>query len=192
MSRQRYARVKAVLRSRLWQFPLKQGMATGMHPNTKPTPLRFCEHCSAQLIRKRWTNGVLESLLHFGRRKFCDQRCMGHAFDARPTTGTSWATTHYHARKLVDPGPCTRCGALDALDVHHRDGDHQNNLLENLERICRSCHNKEHQKKASCTICGLPQKGHGYCSKHLARVKRHGDPMAVKVNQHRPVGRSAD
>jgi hypothetical protein len=35
-------------------------------------------------------------------------------------------------------------------------------------------------------------KGHGLCEKHYQRWKKHGDPLAVKPNQHRPVTRSAD
>lgn len=117
---------------------------------------------------------------------------MAAAFDARPTTGTAWTTTHYHARKLVPAGPCGRCGAPDASDVHHRDGDHQNNSLSNLERLCRSCHNLEHREIVSCAICGKPQKGLGYCEKHYQRFKKWGDPLAVKINQNTPLGRSED
>lgn len=74
-------------------------------------------------------------------------------------------------------------GAQEALDVHHRDGDFQNNCLSNLQRICRSCHNKEHKQRGLCVICGAPQKGLGYCDKHYQRFKKHGDPLLVKDNQ---------
>lgn len=67
----------------------------------KPDPLKHCEHCGILLARKRFKSGVLESLLHFGRRKFCDQKCMAAAFDARPSQSEDWSTSHYHARKLV-------------------------------------------------------------------------------------------
>ena len=39
--------------------------------------------------------------------------------------------------------------------------------------------------KATCsvmeggTVCGLPVHGDGYCKKHNARLKRHGDPLVV-------------
>ena len=150
----------------------------------KPDPIKYCEHCGKQLARKRIPSGALESLLHFGRRKFCDQRCMGAAFDARTPSGTSWATTHYHARKIVPPGPCSRCGKPEATDVHHEDGNHQNNSPTNLSRICRSCHVKEHRPKGSCSVCGAPLKGLGFCEKHYQRFKKHGDPHMVKINQH--------
>ena len=129
--------------------------------------------------RKRLPNGDLEYLIHFNKRVYCDRQCMAKGFEAKPKTGTSWATTHAHARKLCPPGPCERCGVPDARDVHHRDGNHLNNLRENLERICRSCHIREHQQATSCMICGGPHKGLGYCEKHYQRLKRHGDPMAT-------------
>lgn len=167
-------------------------MVLAMPMPRKPDPIKHCESCGMQLVRKRIRNGSLESLLHFGRRKFCDQKCMGMAFDARPTTGTSWATTHYHARRAMPPGPCSRCGKPDASDVHHEDGNHLNNSPENLSRICRGCHNKEHRKRDSCSVCGAPQKGLGFCEKHYQRFKKYGDPHLFKRNQHSPLVRLDD
>ena len=153
----------------------------------KPTPEKFCAHCATQLQRKRLSNGGLESLLHFGRRKFCDQKCMAAGFDARPSQSADWSTSHYHARKLVPHGPCETCGKPDARDVHHKDGNHLNNSRANLERICRGCHIRHHRPRASCKICGAPAKGLGFCDKHYQRFKKHGDAHAVKPNQHGPV-----
>jgi len=158
----------------------------------KPDPEKYCENCATRLERKRLRSGVLESLLHFSRRKYCGRLCMAAAFDARPSKSSGWSTTHYHARKLVPSGSCVICAASSARDVHHIDGNHMNNEPSNLERICRSCHNRAHRSRASCSICGLPAKGLGYCDKHYQRFKKHGDPLAVKRNQHAPVLRSED
>lgn len=151
---------------------------------TKPTPLKHCEFCGKKLERKRFSSGVLESLHAFGRRKFCDRKCMASDFDARESRSTDWSTCHYHARKMVDAGPCERCGKPDALDVHHLDGDETNNRRKNLQRICRSCHIRLHRPKSSCVLCGKPVKGMGYCDKHYQRFKKYGDPRATKQNQH--------
>lgn len=39
---------------------------------------------------------------------------------------------------------CERCKfvAEDAcqMDIHHKDGDHTNNVAENLETLCANCH----------------------------------------------------
>ena len=163
-----------------------------MPAHRKPTPERYCKHCGAKLERKRLPNGDLEYLIHFNKRKYCDRTCMGQAFDSRHSPDVGWSTAHYHARKIVERGSCSRCGKPNARDVHHLDGNHLNNDPSNLERICRSCHNREHRPKGSCVICGAPVKGLGYCTKHLARFKRWGDPMLVKRNQHLPIRRSDD
>ncbi len=158
----------------------------------KPTPIKHCEQCGKQLDRKRSRTGVLESLLHFGRRKFCGRECMAAAFDARDGQEVGWSTAHYHARKKVPRGCCKLCGKPDARDVHHKDGNHLNNSRGNLVRICRSCHNRLHKQRKLCVICGKPQKGLGYCDKHYQRFKTHGDPLAFKRNQHTPLTRKED
>lgn len=150
----------------------------------KLTPEKYCQFCGERLERKPLRNGGLESLLHFGRRKFCDQMCMARDFDRRHREDAGYSAAHARARTLIAPGPCSRCGTPNALDVHHRDGNWQNNEPSNLERICRTCHNLAHHRAKPCTICGKPQKGLGYCDKHYQRFKKYGDPLMVKVNQY--------
>src|SRR5579864_1017884 len=120
--------------------------STGMPIPRKSTTERYCVECGKQLERKRLPNGDLEYLFHFTRRKFCNQSCMAANFDRRHSPVVGWSTAHYHARKSVPKGPCVRCGKPNARDVHHEDENFLNNSPENLERICRSCHNREHRK----------------------------------------------
>ena len=116
----------------------------------KPDPIKHCEQCGELMSRKRQRNGDLESMLHFGRRKFCDRKCMAANFDARPVTATpNWMTAHHHARKLVPKGPCEKCGNPKGMDVHHINEDWRDNRRENLIRLCRSCHLKIHRYKSS-------------------------------------------
>ena len=53
----------------------------------------------------------------------------------------SWNTRSYRRRKTLE---CARCGfvAYDPcqLDVNHRNGQHSDNRLENLETLCANCH----------------------------------------------------
>ena len=163
-----------------------------MGRHAKPTPEKYCIECATKLERKRLPSGDLESLFHFNRRKFCDQACMAKDFDKRHKLDAGWTAAHRLAREIKAHGPCERCGKPNASDVHHRDGDFQNNVAGNLERICRSCHNKEHRPRGSCLICGEPVKGLGYCEKHYQRFKKWGDPLAVKINQNTPLGRLDD
>ena len=143
----------------------------------KPTPEKYCAFCGTRLERKRFRSGVLESMLSFNRRKYCDMKCAGKAHAEKPHTGKSWMAVHYHARKIVPPGPCVLCGKPNASDVHHKDGNPQNNNPNNLIRLCRSCHTRIHHPKGKCVICGRPMKGHGYCNKHLIRFRKFGNPL---------------
>lgn len=40
---------------------------------------------------------------------------------------------------------CERCGSTELLLVHHRDRNRSNNDLENLETLCKRCHQIEHR-----------------------------------------------
>jgi len=44
---------------------------------------------------------------------------------------------------------CGRCGynKIEILQIHHKDRDRNNNVLENLELICPNCHSEEHYLK---------------------------------------------
>jgi hypothetical protein len=50
--------------------------------------------------------------------------------------------------RLAKKDTCERCGFQAEhrcqLDVHHRDGDHDNSDPENLATICANCHRLEH------------------------------------------------
>lgn len=42
---------------------------------------------------------------------------------------------------------CNRCGFSGEkcqLDVHHKDGNHKNDVESNLETVCSNCHRLEH------------------------------------------------
>jgi hypothetical protein len=63
--------------------------------------LRALREAVGEKAYSEWGAGILAA---FRTPEVLRSACMGAAFDARPTTGTSWATTHYHARKLVPHG----------------------------------------------------------------------------------------
>jgi 5-methylcytosine-specific restriction endonuclease McrA len=115
-------------------------------PPTKQAPPRNCAECGRLLTRKRY-NGRLEDFGVFQRRTFCDTRCMAISFDKRTSTASSTKakTGNYHARKMVPPGPCMHCGKPSARDVHHLNGDRNDNRPENLTRLCRGCHLRRHR-----------------------------------------------
>jgi len=145
----------------------------------QPHEIRYCEYCQKPMERKRYSNGVLQSWNEYNKQKYCNRDCMKAAFKSKPKHGTSWMTIHYHARKLLPDGCCEICGSAENVDVHHKDGNPQNNDLSNLQRLCRSCHMKAHRPHGTCSICGDPEKGLGYCNKHYIRFKKYGDPLMV-------------
>lgn len=149
----------------------------------KPDAEKYCLGCGKRMSRKIY-KGVLESNKGFSRRKYCDQKCMAAHWMSKPKTGTSYTASHVIARKEKAVGSCEICGKLNAMDVHHKDKNYQNNSPENLMRICRGCHNKQHRTAGKCKVCGKKVKGLGYCEKHYQRFKKYGNPHAIKINQY--------
>ena len=146
----------------------------------KKEPLICCKNCGKVLERKRHPSGALECYALFLKRKYCNRKCFGMSLRKTFSSGNpSSARTMARSRKAK--GICEKCGKADGRDVHHINGNPQDNRQKNLMRICRSCHNKTHRTKGSCVICGKPQKGHGYCNKHYIRFKKYGNPMAYKI-----------
>lgn len=46
--------------------------------------------------------------------------------------------------KIASGEVCNKCGSNENLEVHHKDKNPQNNVLENLKILCRHCHRIEH------------------------------------------------
>jgi 5-methylcytosine-specific restriction endonuclease McrA len=46
------------------------------------------------------------------------------------------------AVKFCDGYQCVSCGAIETLEVHHRNGDVLNNHGSNLVTLCASCHRR--------------------------------------------------
>lgn len=42
---------------------------------------------------------------------------------------------------------CAECGATDDLHRHHIDGDHDNDVVGNLQWLCCSCHARHHAEE---------------------------------------------
>lgn len=115
---------------------------------------KHCEYCGEKLERKRF-NGRLEDFGVFNNRKYCDRECMRRAFVMVGENGQSWSTAHATARKInelfLQKDSCEICGGTQNLDIHHIDGNWQNNELSNLMCLCRSCHTKyEKNKNKEC------------------------------------------
>lgn len=54
-----------------------------------------------------------------------------------------------YRKRLLEVSPelvCEVCGSDRFVVVHHKDGDRENGSLDNLQKLCRSCHRLEHER----------------------------------------------
>ena len=148
----------------------------------KPDPEKYCAYCGKQMHRVRFDSGRLEDYNAFLLRKYCDRECMKKAFVKVGSDANQLYRSAHHTASLLaysilgKEKVCEKCGSTQSIDVHHIDGNYNNNTPENIMILCRSCHMKEHRPKSVCKICGKPASGHGYCNKHLIRYRKYGDP----------------
>lgn len=42
---------------------------------------------------------------------------------------------------------CELCNSRDDLTIHHKDLDYRNNIIDNLQTLCRECHEDLHGNK---------------------------------------------
>lgn len=111
---------------------------------------RYCEYCGNKLERKRF-NGRLEDFTVFKNRKYCNRECMKRDYLKIGEHNQSYSNAHTTARKIneliLHKEVCELCGSDTNLDIHHIDGNWQNNNLDNLMCLCRSCHTKYERNK---------------------------------------------
>jgi hypothetical protein len=82
-------------------------------------------------------NGRLEDLSAFKRRKFCSLSCANTRSDLTKH-GYSWRARKHLKEK------CEACGYQRALQAHHVDQDIRNNQPENIQTLCKHCHDFWH------------------------------------------------
>mgnify|MGYP003488667671 CR=1 FL=1 len=93
---------------------------------------QFCEYCGARLERKR-IDGRLEDFTVFSNRKYCNRECMRKGFLKIGENNQSFSNAHTTARKIneliLHKDFCEMCGSTQNLDIHHIDGNWQNNKI---------------------------------------------------------------
>ena len=103
-----------------------------------------CLRCDGEFSRKRYTTGTLEPLQAWKDRKFCSRAC-ALAFGANGKgLPVSAVMKSVRARAVKPRTKCENCGSNVRLQVHHRDGNKDNNATHNLQTLCQSCHSSEH------------------------------------------------
>jgi hypothetical protein len=116
----------------------------------KPDPLKNCATCGAAMERNRY-NGQLEDLGVFKRRKYCSLRCA----NTRVTEGLTKHGYSWRARKHLKDH-CEACGYRKTLHAHHVDQNQANNEPENIQTLCKHCHDFWHtaQKRTERKVAG--------------------------------------
>lgn len=90
------------------------------------------------------------------RQKMCSQQCSTD-FERKDAlrryhekkNGTFTSTMTYsgiglYKKIMENVKSCTKCGSTQFLVVHHKDENRQNNDISNLEKLCKRCHQIEH------------------------------------------------
>lgn len=111
----------------------------------KPKPNTECGYCHIPLYRNKTAQKNSRTGIFF-----C---CMEHKVLSQHFGGISYNRTVEKDYRLIayrnaDNPSCNKCGYAikDALEVHHKDMDHDNNQIDNLEILCCNCHTLEHKK----------------------------------------------
>ena len=133
-----------------------------------PTPEKYCERCGKKLERRPLSSGYEEPMYWFLKRRFCSVDCANKALgeEKRKELAPTPKASRLRARTATPDAPCAICGKAGYTEVHHIDKNPMNNDPQNLVRLCKSCHAKQHREKSFCVVCGAPAKGHHLCSKH--------------------------
>lgn len=109
---------------------------------------KFCECCGQEMSRKRYL-GRLEDLSAFARRRFCSLSCANTRTDLTKH-GYSWRARKHLKKK------CEACGYPRALQAHHLNQDIRDNMPENIQTLCKHCHDFWHTtaKRRGWTVAG--------------------------------------
>lgn len=104
---------------------------------------KYCEMCKREMDLQRMRDGHARRYVRKGYNQSGENN---NKFKAGTGSGRrNWVYSKY--RKDA----CEHCGAtlkeVRRLIVHHRDGDHTNDIPSNLVTLCDSCHKLAHSGK---------------------------------------------
>lgn len=112
----------------------------------------YPRHIVTKIIRN---NNI--DISHF-RNKFTKDVVLKSVFIKNSTTTRATLKTAILKFNLLEY-KCNKCGIIDSyntlpiiIQLHHKDGNKHNNLLENLEFLCPNCHSQTN------TFCGANKK----------------------------------
>ena len=108
---------------------------------------RFCRRTGR---RQKYCSVCREVVAYIKQREwafahgFVGKLGVGSGGNQHPEKYPNWrggATKFRRHRKVA----CERCGSTRFLCAHHRDRNRDNGAADNIETLCKSCHQKEHE-----------------------------------------------
>lgn len=104
-------------------------------------------------IKRKQTEGTYissyDSLSKDAQKEIGEKISLSKIGDRNPNWKGGSKTPNYDKLKQqIKDGEikiCSKCLKEKPLDVHHKDNDHENDVLENLKVLCESCHYAEHE-----------------------------------------------
>lgn len=140
----------------------------------KVLPNKTCKTCGNQFNRKVMPNGRKQDVKLFLKQEFCSLSCAN-------TRDTLTLTVHgysFRARKHLKPA-CEACGHTKSLHAHHVDQDKTNNQAENIQTLCKHCHDFWHtaQKRTGLEVAGRMPPLYGGLQSLMSDELQQGFPI---------------
>lgn len=137
-------------------FGLVDGIIFSKGGNTMPFKIKNCQICAEEFQPRSGVAKVCDTCRPEWERRKKQERhkktYIRKGYNQKKENNNSWrggigvfvemAYNDYSLEKK-----CNRCGSESFLCVHHKDRNRRNNAKENLEILCKSCHQKEHVKR---------------------------------------------
>ena len=120
---------------------------------TAPCNLVCSDECKKELTRQHRYKKWCKKVTALGRAHVIGVGRGGSAlkFKDNPLYKNGIGNFHRLRKVVKERGDCERCG-VDLRDVspyswacHHKEHDRTNNVIENLELLCKRCHQIEHE-----------------------------------------------
>jgi len=128
------------------------GLVEMMRLVRKPQ-MKLCKRCGAPIEPKPSKKQFCSDCVILNRResrRLCDHKRRGQeatrnyiGYNQSDENNNNYINGLGMFRKYRK-GFCERCGSTDNLCAHHRDRNRKNNVPENIETLCKSRHQKEH------------------------------------------------
>lgn len=121
----------------------------GLHTSNKnkPKPNTKCGYCNLPIYRNKSVQEQSATKIFFCCMK---HKALSQSFGGPIYNRDIQKNYRLIAFRQIENPICTLCGysIREALEVHHKDMNHDNNAIENLTILCCNCHSLQHRKNS--------------------------------------------